>query len=746
MTDAQQHPIILLREGEGGVIHKITGGDSLPSRLAGMGIAPAIYIKIIRNRSNLVIVQVAETRIALGREEASRIIVQKTMESVDETSPKELFLLALTGQPNVGKSTVFNMLTGLSQHVGNWPGKTVEKKEGIHVSGNTRVRIVDLPGTYNLTSFSDEERIARNFIIKEHPDAIILLMNAAAMERSLYLLSELLLLGPPIIIALNMMDVAEKQGIQINVETLGKKLGIPVVPMIATKNKGIDKLFSRAIELVEGKIIYQPHIPDVSEDHRDLFNTLTQLVAPHIPLNYPLPWVTTKIMEGDTEIWEMMSNLIPEDIWNNVQAELSAHEDSLRSVVGGRYDWIEEITRNTVSRFRMGQVVMTDRIDHVLTQPCFGIPILLAILGLVFFLTYMVGSPLQRFMENGIQVLSHGLEPILSFLPLWGRRLVLDGVLGGAGYVITFLPILLIFFAAMAFLEDVGYMARAAFVMDRFMHLIGLHGKSFIPICLGFGCNVPAVLGSRIIESPKAKLLTIFLAPFIPCTARIAVLIFVTSAIFGSKAPLIALGFLSLNMVLLGLAGMAIKHTVLREEAMLFIMELPLYHTPNPKTIIMTISSNLISFVRRAGTVILAMSIVIWFFSYFPRGNVETSFLAMMGQWVEPLGSPLGLDWKMITALFASLVAKENSLATMGILYGIGEEGIRSSLKELIPSASALSFLAVQMLFLPCMATISVMKTEMENIKWFLSSLMGTLLLSYLGGIVIYHLALWCKF
>ena len=743
MTDTQQHPITSFHEGEVGVIRKITGGGSLPSRLAGMGIAPAVQLKIIRNQSNLVIIQAAETRIALGREEASRIIVQKITVPSGETLPEESFLLALAGQPNVGKSTIFNILTGLSQHVGNWPGKTVEKKEGVHVSGSTRVRIVDLPGTYNLTSFSDEERITRDFIIKEHPDAIILLMNAAAMERSLYLLSELLLLGPPVIAAVNMMDVAEKQGIKIDTEALEKKLGIPVVPMIATRNKGIDKLFSRAIELVEGKIFYNPHVPDISADHRDLFDALAQLMAPYIPLGYPLPWITTKIMEGDTEMWDMMSSLIPEDVWSAVQAELSTHEDSLRSVVGGRYDWIEEITRHTVSRLRIGQVVMTDRIDHILTQPRFGIPVLLGILGFVFSLTYLIGSPLQGLMEHGIGVLSRWLEPMLSFIPLWSQRLILDGVLGGAGYVITFLPILLIFFAAMAFLEDVGYMARAAFVMDRFMHLIGLHGKSFIPMCLGFGCNVPAVLGSRIIESPRAKLLTIFLAPFIPCTARIAVLIFITTALFGSKAPLIALTLLSLNMILLGLAGMTIKHTVLKEEAMPFIMELPLYHVPDPKTITMTAYANLISFIKRAGTIILAMSIVIWFFSYFPHGNVETSLLAMAGRWIEPLGAPLGLDWKMITALFSSLVAKEISLATLGILYGVGEEGIRSSLKELIPIASALSFLAVQMLFLPCVATISVMKTEMENIKWFLSSLLGTLLLSYMGGIIVYRLALW---
>ncbi|MDR2862051.1 MAG: 50S ribosome-binding GTPase, partial [Syntrophobacterales bacterium] len=428
MTDTQQYPVTSLRKGEVGVIRKITGDASLPSRLAGMGIAPAIHLKVIRNQSNLIIVQAAETRIVLGKEEASRIIVQKITEpAAAKAPPKELLLLALAGQPNVGKSTVFNILTGLSQHVGNWPGKTVEKKEGIHVSGNTRVRLVDLPGTYNLTSFSDEERIARDFILKEHPDAIILLMNAAAMERSLYLLSEFLLLGSPIIIAVNMIDVAEKQGIQIDTRALEKKLGIPVVPMIATKNKGIDKLFSRTMELVEGKFAYHPHVPGVSEDHLHLYDTLTQLMTPHVPLNYPIPWITTKIMEGDAEIWDMMSKLIPEDIWNNIQSELSAHEDSLRSVVGGRYDWIEEITRNTVSRFRMGQVVMTDRIDHVLTQPCFGIPILLAILGFVFFLTYAVGAPLQGLMEHGIRSLSHWLGPMLSSFPSWSQHLIQDG-------------------------------------------------------------------------------------------------------------------------------------------------------------------------------------------------------------------------------------------------------------------------------------------------------------------------------
>lgn len=747
MTDHKQYPVTSLEEGEEGIIQLIAGGGSLLSRLAGMGIAPAVRIKVLRNSSNLFIVQVAETRIALGRGEASKIIVQRVRElSKEEPKERDLFLFALAGQPNVGKSTVFNILTGLSQHVGNWPGKTVEKKEGIHESGDLGIRIVDLPGTYSLTSFSEEEKVSRDFILNEHPDAIILLMNAAAMERSLYLLSELLLLGPPIIIAVNMIDVAENQGIQIDIEMLEKELGIPVVPMIATKNKGIDKLLSRTVDLVRGKTVYRPYVPEVSQDHRDVFQKLSHLIAPYAPLRYPAQWITTKVMEGDPEILDRMIALIPQNVWNEIQAELSAHEDSLRAVVGGRYDWIEKITRAAVSRFKMGQVVMTDRIDHILTRPIFGIPILMSILGLVFFLTYTVGSPLQSLMELGVHSLTRILEPFLASFPAWSRHLILDGMIGGAGYVVTFLPILLIFFAAMAFLEDVGYMARAAFVMDRFMHLIGLHGKSFIPMCLGFGCNVPAVLGSRIIESSKARLLTIFLAPFIPCTGRIAVLIFMASAIFADKAPLVSWSLMALNMVVLGLTGIFIKATIFKEESMPFIMELPLYHKPDIKTITMAVWASLVAFVKKAGTIILAMSMIIWLFSYLPYGHVETSLLAMAGRWIEPVGTPIGLDWKMITALFSSLVAKENSIATLGVLYGVGEEGIGPLINRFIPPASALSFLVVQMLFLPCVATIGVMRQEMGNWKWFLSALFMTLVLSYAGGVAAYRVALWLGF
>lgn len=295
----------------------------------------------------------------------------------------------------------------------------------------------------------------------------------------------------------------------------------------------------------------------------------------------------------------------------------------------------------------------------------------------------------------------------------------------------------------MAFLEDVGYMARAAFVMDRFMHLVGLHGKSFIPMCLGFGCNVPSVLGTRIVESKRERLLTIFLIPFVPCTARLAVLTFVAAALFADRAALVSWALLTMNILVLGVVGMLIDRFVSKDEPMPFIMELPLYHKPDPRTIGIVVWARTVAFVKKAGTVILTVSVVIWILSYFPGGNTEGSVLAWFGRLLEPVGQPMGLDWKMLTALITSFVAKENAIATLGVLYGVGEEGLLKVLPNVVNHASALAFLVILMLFIPCVATLTVMKKEMGNLKWFLSSLLLMLIVSFSGGIIAYHVALW---
>ena len=488
----------------------------------------------------------------------------------------------------------------------------------------------------------------------------MLIVNAAALERSLYLLSELLLIGPPVVVAVNMIDVAEAQGIRINTKALQDALGVPVVPMIARKNIGLKELVSEVIALSEGDVAYHPRMPDVMQDHKHIFLKLMDLIRPYAPQSYMSHWIITKLMEGDPEVSSTVEQTLPADIWAKVRAVFMEHEDSLHAVVGGRYDWIEEVTRAAISRFKRGQVLRTDRIDHVLTRPIFGIPILLAVLAVVFMLTYEIGFPVQKWLEGAMSSLSRWLEPALGSAPFWLKGVVINGIIGGAGSVLTFLPILLIFFAVMALLEDIGYMARAAFVMDRFMHLIGLHGKSFIPMCLGFGCNVPAVLGARIIESRKARLLTILLTPFVPCTARLAVLTFVAGAVFTKNAAIVSWSVLAANIFILGLTGMLVNRLVMKDEAMPFIMELPLYHSPDPKTIGHVIWSRTIAFVTRAGTVILAVSIVIWLLSHLPEGNMQESILGLAGRWVAPAGALIGLDWKMIVALLTSLVAKEN--------------------------------------------------------------------------------------
>jgi ferrous iron transport protein B len=367
-TTETVQPITSLGDGEEGIIHDIVGDNALISRLAGMGFVLNTKIRFLHARGGLIIVQVADTRVALGIGEASKIIVTRlsppTGEKDGQPRPGAL-LVALAGQPNAGKSTVFNILTGLSQHVGNWPGKTVEKREGAHTTDGQELRIVDLPGTYSLTAFSEEERVARDFIIHDKPDIIVLLMNAAALERSLYLLSELLLLGPPVVVAVNMIDVAEKQGIRIDTDALETSLGIPIIPMVATRNKGIRELVERIIAVSGGKQQIKPKLPLVRQDHRELFTELTSMIKETVPPPYTVPWIAAKLMEGDPEIATLMEKLLSAPRWEQIKALLIAHEDSLHAVVCGRYDWVEEITRACVSRFRMGQVVMTDRIDHI---------------------------------------------------------------------------------------------------------------------------------------------------------------------------------------------------------------------------------------------------------------------------------------------------------------------------------------------------------------------------------------------
>jgi ferrous iron transport protein B len=354
-----------------------------------------------------------------------------------------------------------------------------------------------------------------------------------------------------------------------------------------------------------------------------------------------------------------------------------------------------------------------------------------------------LGAPLQEWLDvNVIHRLSQFASALLIHAPLWLQSFVLNGVLGGVGTVLTFVPILIIFFAGMALLEDVGYMARAAYMMDGFMRLMGLHGKSFLPLFLGFGCNVPSVAGTRVIEAPRARLLTILLMPLVPCTARLAVVAFMTPVFFGWAAPLVALGLVLLNLIVLGLAGLVLNRTILKGERSAFIMELPLYHRPNVRTISLLVWQRTIGFIKHAGTLILVMSLVIWALANIPTGNIETSLLGSLGKALEPLGAQLGLSWQLLVALLASFIAKENSIATLGILFGTGENQatLASALSTAIVPAAALSFLVVQLLFIPCAATVGAIRQETRSWRWTLFAVGMLALLSFGAGLVVYQI------
>ena len=657
---------------------------------------------------------------------------------------RKCITIALAGQPNVGKSTVFNMLTGLNQHVGNWPGKTVECKQGELVFEDVRIHLVDLPGTYSLTANSEEERITRDFIIHEKPDVLIIIVNAAALERSLYLVAELLALEIPFVVAVNMIDVSAQQGIFIDMDVLAAALKVPVAPIIASKNLGIKELVKTALDLSEYPTSFSPNRPEIYSEHRPILEEIRSLIVGKIPVAYSPDWVALKLLEGDVEVTEFVQRDNPEN-WPRIHALLLQHEDAILDITRGRYEWIARMVRAAVVRPRTGRILLTDRLDRIATHPFWGLIVLFGILGIVFWLTYDVAMPLVKWMDRAMIVpFADDIGRGLSHAPLWFSRLVVNGLIGGVGTVLTFLPILIVFFAILGLLEDVGYLARAAYVMDRFMHWMGLHGRSFVPLFLGFGCNVPAVMGARIVEERRARLLTILLVPLVPCTGRLAVIAFLTPAFFGNHAALVTWLLVMGNLAILLLTGVIVNKIVFKGEHTAFIMEIPLYHLPNARTISLYVWQNLIAFIKKAGLLIVIVSAIVWSLSWFPAGEISTSFLAVLGRWLEPVGRLMGLnDWRLIIALLTSFITKENTIATLGVLYGLTDQtvGLAERVAATLIPAAGLAYLAMQLLFIPCVATMAVIKQETASWKWTAFSVTLLLAISLAVGIGIYQLA-----
>jgi ferrous iron transport protein B len=651
-------------------------------------------------------------------------------------------VVALAGAPNTGKSTVFNLLTGLSQHVGNWPGKTIEQKTGNVHRGNLTMNIVDLPGTYSLTANSAEEQIARDYLVKENPDLVVAVLNAAGLERNLYLVAELIELSPRLVIALNMMDVAQQQGMKIDVKALAKELNIQVIPIIASKNQGIDELLA-AIEQEYRQPLGSRELKHIEygTEVQKIIDHVAWLLDDVMTAPYPKHWTAMKLLEGDTQINKMIMGRAAGEKSSALESYLREHESAAVTIATLRYAWVEKMMAVTQEKPPLGRVSLTERIDRVATHPVSGLFILLLVLCLIFGLVYSIGIPLQKLLEVHLIEAGHTFVNAHLGAPTWLKGLLANGIISGVGTVLTFIPILMLFFAAWAFMEDVGYTARAAFVTDKFMHSLGLHGKSVLPLVLGFGCNVPAILGTRIIDSPRSRLLTILVAPLVPCTARMAVITLIAAAFFGSAAIFVAIGIVIFSLILLVVTGLIMNRFVVGGEDSALLMELPLYHLPNPKIIGLVTWQNTVAFIKRAGTIILAVSIVIWILSYLPQGNINTSYLSDIGKFLTPVGKLMGLNWQMMVALLSSFIAKENTIATLATLTGGQGTALTAQLKVLLTPAAALAFLVVQVLFIPCVATVAAIHHETKSWRWPLFTVVYQLVLSFTMAIIVFQIA-----
>ncbi|HLC35145.1 MAG TPA: ferrous iron transport protein B, partial [Anaerolineales bacterium] len=605
------------------------------------------------------------------------------------------------------------------------------------------LELVDLPGTYSLSAHSAEEEIVRDYLLFEPPEAVIVVVGAATLERNLYLVAELLAFNVPLVVAVNMMDVAASEGVELDLQSLQAALGLPVAALTASRNEGLEALLACALATAREPRAAIISRPSPRPEHRPIIRNLVRLLDGRIPSAYPLEWLATKLLEGDPRLTQMARASLAPAALAELDRLLHAHEDAFLDIVGGRYDWIREVTRAVVRRPRPDVVSLTDRIDRVATHPAWGLLALMTILGVTFWLIYGLATPMVNLLAGGTQMLAAVARTALAAWPAWLSGLAIDGLLSGVGMVLAFLPVMVLFFAVLGVLEDVGYFARAAYIMDRFMHAIGLHGKSFLPLFLGFGCNVPAALGTRILEDRRSRVLTLLLTPLVPCTARLGVIAFLAPAFFGSRAALISFLSVVLNILVIAMLGLVLGRVVPRQAPPAFIMELPLYHLPTARTLARFVWHNTRSFVEKAGSIILLASAGVWALSHLPTGDPASSVLAWVGRGLEPLGSLMGLgDWRMLTALLTSFVAKENTIATLGVLFA--GQAQHTPLPALVAAqlapAAGLAFLVVQLLFIPCAATLSTLRQE-AGWRWASVSVLLQLAISIGMGIAVFQVA-----
>ena len=657
---------------------------------------------------------------------------------------KKTVKIALAGNPNCGKTTLFNKLTGASQYVGNWPGVTVEKKEGKITHDNMDASIVDLPGIYSLSPYSMEEIVTRNYIIDEKPDLIINIVDATNLERNLYLSLQLAELGIPMVIALNMIDMVEKNGDSIDVDMLSVLLGIRVVPISAAKGTGIHKLLHAANhEAVHGSDTAGRHMdkhnnmcapPDIYTGLvRKAVLRIEELIADDCKKKgLPLRWSAVKLIEGDEPTLETLAlDDTKLSCIESIVSELETKNIDREMVIADqKYKYICAITEKCVKRaHEAGHLTLSDKIDRVVTNKYLAIPLFFGLMLLIFYITFgALGANLTDLVDKLInEIFASWVRGGLVSLGAsdWAVGLVCDGIIGGVGAVLSFFPQILLLFLFLSILEDSGYMSRAAFIMDRALHSIGLSGKSFVPMIMGFGCSVPAIMATRTLENEKDRRITMMLIPFMSCSAKMPVYSMFILAFFPSNRGLVVGSLYLLGMLVAILSAFILQKTVLKGGHAPFVMELPPYRLPTAKTLGLHLYDRIKDFMTKAGTVLLGASVVIWFCQYFNFSlqhveNSEESILGVIGSFVAPIFAPLGFgDWKSSVSMISGLIARESIVSTMGILHGAGDSGaISDIIASVYTPAAAYSFMTFCLLFIPCMAAVATLRREMNSRKW----------------------------
>ncbi|MHC1597297.1 MAG: ferrous iron transport protein B, partial [Methermicoccaceae archaeon] len=646
----------------------------------------------------------------------------------------------------VGKTTLFNAITGARQHVGNWPGVTVEKKVGRTTFRGYDIEVVDLPGTYSLTAYSLEEIIARDYIIEGHPDVVVHIVDATNLERNLYLTTQLMELGSRLVIALNMSDLAEARGDEIDIQRMGEFLGIPVVRTVASRGEGIDALLDEVIKEAE-RSVHHEHVIGYGDEIEQRISGLMDILQTDATLSqrYPLRWLSVKLLEGDENV---IKKLEGSPVLQQVKRMLTARDvEEYEAVMADkRYEAISAVLSQVCSRCTH-EITASDMIDRVLTNRYLGIPIFLALMWGAFQLTFTAAAPFMDAIDGAFAALAAAIGD--SIAPAWLASLLGDGVIGGVGFVLVFIPNIFILFFLLAILEDSGYLARAAFVMDRLMYTIGLHGKSFIPLLMGFGCNVPAIMATRTIEDRKDRLITILVNPFMSCGARLPVYVLLAGVFFGRQAGTVIFGLYVLGIVVAVLTAKLLRSTLLKGKPAPFIMELPPYRVPTLKTCTIHMWERGSMYLKKAGTIILLGAVVVWALASLPWGvgyGAEGSYVGTLGHLLQPLVAPLGFDWKIAVALLFGFVAKEIVIGSLGVLYGAGEDTtlLTESLQSdpSLNAITALGLMTFTLLYVPCLASIGVMRKETGSWRWTLLSVAYSLSVAWVVAFIVYHVGM----